>query len=154
MRSQRIGRGFESHYLHHAKRQAFACLFAWWSLNGEYAAQQGFKVNKAKKCHRSHSRQRILTRVPASGKRQNLFISIISKHCCFKKQYSDSFYFTERRDAMKSVPSFGCLSSVYASQKLSDVSRVAKIIRRQTENYTTPRKIRFEKEVRRECLAR
>ena len=39
MRSQRIGRGFESLYLHHAKRQAFACLFAWWSLNGEYAAQ-------------------------------------------------------------------------------------------------------------------
>lgn len=46
MRSQRIGRGFESLYLHHAKRQAFACLFAWWSLNGEYAARYGFGFRK------------------------------------------------------------------------------------------------------------
>ena len=80
MRSQRIGRGFESLYLHHAKSTPLGVLFAWWSLNGEYAAQQGFKFNKAQKCRRSHSRQRILTRVPASGKRQNPFISIISKH--------------------------------------------------------------------------
>ncbi len=76
MRSQRIGRGFESLYLHHAKSTPSGVLFAWWSLNGEYAAQQGFKFNKAKKCRRSHSRQRILTRDPASGKRQNPFISI------------------------------------------------------------------------------
>ena len=27
----------------------------------------------------------------------------LSEHCCFKKQYSDSFYFTKRRDAVKSV---------------------------------------------------
>ena len=27
----------------------------------------------------------------------------LSEHCCFKKRYSDSFYFTKRRDAMKSV---------------------------------------------------
>lgn len=28
----------------------------------------------------------------------------LSEHCCFKKRYSDSLYFTKRRDAMKSVP--------------------------------------------------
>ncbi len=27
----------------------------------------------------------------------------LSEHCCFKKQYSDSFYFTKRKDAMKCV---------------------------------------------------
>ena len=27
----------------------------------------------------------------------------LSEHCCFKKRYSDSFYFTKRRDAMKCV---------------------------------------------------
>ena len=27
----------------------------------------------------------------------------LSEHCCIKKRYSDSFYFTKRRDAMKSV---------------------------------------------------
>lgn len=27
----------------------------------------------------------------------------LSEHCCFKKRYSDSFYFTKRMDAMKSV---------------------------------------------------
>lgn len=25
----------------------------------------------------------------------------LSEHCCFKKRYSDSFYFTKRMDAMK-----------------------------------------------------
>ena len=27
----------------------------------------------------------------------------LSEHCCIEKRYSDSFYFTKRRDAMKSV---------------------------------------------------
>ena len=27
----------------------------------------------------------------------------LSEHCCFKKRYSDSFYFTKRKDAMKCV---------------------------------------------------
>ena len=27
----------------------------------------------------------------------------LSEHCCIKKRYSDSFYFTKRRDAMKCV---------------------------------------------------
>ena len=27
----------------------------------------------------------------------------LSEHCCIKKRYSDSFYFTKRKDAMKSV---------------------------------------------------
>ena len=68
------------------------------------AAKRSLLQNR--KCRRSHSRQRILTRVPVSGKRQNPFISTkkgLSEHYCFKKRYSDSFYFIKRRDAMKSV---------------------------------------------------
>ena len=53
------------------------------------------------------ARRRFAEGTPPAGFRQHVPLPTkkgLSEHCCFKKRYSDSLYFTKRRDAMKSVP--------------------------------------------------
>ena len=52
------------------------------------------------------ARRRFAEGLPPAGFRQHVPLPTkkgLSEHCCFKKRYSDSLYFTKRRDAMKSV---------------------------------------------------
>ena len=59
--------------VHQQKRQVFNLSFLLVHLKGtstRHSRNIGYR--KSKKCRRSHSRKRILPRVPASGKRQSL----------------------------------------------------------------------------------